>query len=109
MSVLCVEQNGQRIIEYSLDTHCEDAGAAATANTIAHCAECVDIPLGVTASANSPKFGDEIALPVVDVQIVAILAVSEYPNWPRPRRTFIRQPEFRAAYIIQRPKIVIQQ
>lgn len=116
MSVLCVEQNGQRSIEYSVDTHCEAVTAKGlqpqeSQSTVVHCADCVDIPLGVTASANPQKFADEVSVPKNATYVVAILVVTEYPNHPglALRPALIEQPEVRAAHIGQRSDIVIQQ
>ena len=116
MSVLCVEQNGQAAVEYSIDAHCEDTGrsilaAQTSLKPIVHCTDCMDIPLGVTASANSPKIADEMVVPQIGAYITALLAVTEYPNHSRLglRQALVEQHELRSAYIGQRPNIVIQQ
>ncbi|MES2255500.1 MAG: hypothetical protein V4559_10715 [Pseudomonadota bacterium] len=116
MSVLCVEQDGQRVVEYSVDTHCYDPGDATGAQdssvkSTAHCTDCVDTPLVSTATAHSPKATDEPALAKIRTYVVAFLTST--PSADKSSNRIARAPleplAMRSAYMGQRGTIIIQQ
>lgn len=116
MSVLCVEQNGQRTLEYSANTHCSDSGASVGTDQSAiksavHCADCVDIPLSAPASASSPKVANDLLANQIGSYVTAFLSLAAYPNQSSLglRDALIEQPQIRSAHIGQRSNIVIQQ
>ncbi len=116
MSVLCVEQNGQRTIEYSADSHCYDSGILvgtdqSIVKSTAHCADCVDIPLSAPVSASSPKVAKDIISSQIGAFVTAFLTTAQYPNQASlgPITDAPETSALRSAYIGQRPNIVIQQ
>lgn len=116
MIVLCVEQNGQRTVEYSADSHCYDSSISAETDqsivkSAAHCADCVDIPLSAPASAGSPKVAKDIISSQIGAFVTAYLSTAWYPNQASLGLVTDAPEEFalRSAYIGQRPNIVIQQ
>lgn len=116
MSVLCVEQNGQRTVEYSADSHCYDSGVStgtdqSVVKSAAHCADCVDIPLSAPASASSPKVAKDIISSQIGAFVTAYLSTAWYSNQTSLGLSAAtpEQSALRSAYIGQRPIIVIQQ
>jgi hypothetical protein len=116
MFVLCIEKDGQRVIEYSVDSYCHDAvdavGARDTAvKSSVHCTDCVDTPLASSATAYSPKITDQQALAKIGTYVIAFLApttpVNQFGN--RIARTHLAALAARSAYMGQRETIVIQQ
>lgn len=116
MSVLCVEQDGQRVVEYSVDAHCYDPGDAAGAqdNSVkssVHCTDCVDTPLVSSVTAYSPKATDEPTLAKIGTYVIALLTSTTAANQSSNRiaRAPLEHFAMRSAYMGQRETIVIQQ
>lgn len=116
MSVLCVERDGHRAIEYSVDSHCDDAVASGAAQgkspeVSVHCADCVDVPLVSAATAFFPKISDEGALAPIGAYVTAFLYSTNELDQSRARASeaFVERPAMRSTYIGQRKTIVIQQ
>jgi len=116
MSVLCVEQDGQRLVEFSVDSHCYDAFSAATMQDKSvkagvHCADCVDTPLVSSTTACSPKAANKSVLATIGSYVIAFLtstpAAADQSN--RIARTPFEHLAMRSAYVGQRENIVIQQ
>lgn len=115
-AVLCVEKDGKAVIEYSVDTHCDEVKASVTptgksVQTVVHCTDCVDSSLTSSASSYSPRPADEAAPLRIAGYIVAYLdaAYLQDAMGIHPSAPLLEHAAMRSTYMGQRQTIVIQQ